>query len=147
VAGLDTSADFSVFISSEAVASDGSISASVGAVDTSTLGLTSTDFSTVDEAQAALAEVQGAIDALGDVQNTIGTLENRLGFAIGLATSQVVNKKAAESRIRAAKGRSAWRAARNSGERAWGNRVGIRDCRGRSRDTALRTACTGSRHS
>jgi flagellin len=100
VAGLDTSADFSVFISSEAVASDGSISASVGAVDTSTLGLTSTDFSTVDEAQAALAEVQGAIDALGDVQNTIGTLENRLGFAIGLATSQVVNKKAAESRIR-----------------------------------------------
>jgi len=29
-----------------------------------------------------------------------GTLENRLGFAIGLATSEMVNKKAAESRIR-----------------------------------------------
>ena len=34
------------------------------------------------------------------MQNTVGTLENRLAFAISLATSQIVNKKAAESRIR-----------------------------------------------
>jgi len=34
------------------------------------------------------------------VQNTIGTLENRLSFAISLATAQIVNTKAAESRIR-----------------------------------------------
>ncbi len=100
VAGLDTNADFSVFVSSEAVVTDGAISADIGAADTTTLGLTSASFTTVQEAQDALAEVEGAIDTLGDVQNTIGTLENRLGFAIGLATSQLVNKKAAESRIR-----------------------------------------------
>ena len=41
-----------------------------------------------------------AIDTLGDVQNKVGILENRLAFAISLAQSQVVNTKAAESRIR-----------------------------------------------
>ena len=34
------------------------------------------------------------------MQNTVGTLQNRLQFAISLAQSQVVNNKAAESRIR-----------------------------------------------
>jgi flagellin len=34
------------------------------------------------------------------VQNSVGILQNRLTFAISLAQSQVVNKKAAESRIR-----------------------------------------------
>jgi flagellin len=100
VAGLDTSGSFSVFVSSEAVVSDGSISSTIGTADTTSLGLTSTSFTTVAQAQAALAEVEAAVDTLGDVQNTVGTLENRLGFAIGLATSQLVNKKAAESRIR-----------------------------------------------
>ena len=46
------------------------------------------------------AEIAGAIDTLGDVQNSVGILQNRLTFAISLAQSQVVNKKAAESRIR-----------------------------------------------
>ena len=41
-----------------------------------------------------------AVDALGDVQNSVGTLQNRLTFAISLAQSQIVNTKAAESRIR-----------------------------------------------
>jgi flagellin len=100
VAGLDTGSAFSVFVSSEAVVTDGAISDTIGAADATTLGLTSASFATVAQAQAALAEVEGAIDTLGDVQNTVGTLENRLGFAIGLATSQLVNKKAAESRIR-----------------------------------------------
>jgi flagellin len=100
VAGLDVDQSFSVFVSSEAVASDGSISATIEGVDSVTLGLAQTTFTSVAEAQTALTQVQGAIDTLGDVQNTIGTLENRLAFAIGLATSQTVNKKAAESRIR-----------------------------------------------
>ncbi|MGH9310274.1 MAG: flagellin, partial [Vicinamibacterales bacterium] len=52
------------------------------------------------EAQAALTQVQSAIDSLGDIQNTIGTLQNKLSFAINLAQSQNVNTKAAESRIR-----------------------------------------------
>ena len=37
---------------------------------------------------------------LGTVVGTVGTLQNRLQYAIGLAQYQVVNTKAAESRIR-----------------------------------------------
>ncbi|MGE0393982.1 MAG: flagellin [Vicinamibacterales bacterium] len=100
VAGLDADEDFSVFVSSEASVADGAVSDTIGAADSSTLGLSATDFSDADEAQAALAEVQDAISSLGDVQNTVGTLENRLQFAMSLAQSQMVNNKAAESRIR-----------------------------------------------
>jgi len=100
VGGLDADEDFSVFVSSEATASDGSVSDTIGGVDASSLGLTITDLSDPDEAQDALAEIQDAVSNLGDVQNTIGTLQNRLQFAMGLAQSQAVNNKAAESRIR-----------------------------------------------
>ena len=41
-----------------------------------------------------------AIGSLGSVQGQVGQLENRLSYAIGLAQSQIVNNKAAESRIR-----------------------------------------------
>ena len=92
--------DFSVFVSSETVVANGVISGAIGAADTTTLGLTTTSFTDAAGAQDALAEVTAAIDALGDVQNTVGTLENRLTFAISLAQSQIVNTKAAESRIR-----------------------------------------------
>jgi len=47
-----------------------------------------------------LAEVSAAITSLGSVQNSVGILENRVQFAISLAQSQIVNTKAAESRIR-----------------------------------------------
>ena len=100
VAALDTAANFSVFVSSETNAADGVITGSIGAGDTTTLGLTSTSFTTAAEAQTALTQVTAAIDTLGDVQNSVGTLQNRLTFAISLAQSQVVNTKAAESRIR-----------------------------------------------
>ncbi|HVZ24267.1 MAG TPA: flagellin [Vicinamibacterales bacterium] len=100
VAGLGSSSSFSVFVSSESTASDGAVTDTIGAADSSTLGLTTTSFSTAAQAQTALGEVQDAISSLGDVQNTVGTLENRLGFAISLATSQTTNKQAAESRIR-----------------------------------------------
>lgn len=100
VAGLDASSDFSVFVSAEATASDGAVTDTIGAADTSTLGLSTTSFTDAATAQDALAEVTAAISNLGDVQNTVGTLENRLQFAVGLAQSQVVNKKAADSRIR-----------------------------------------------
>ena len=107
VAGLDTAnTNFSVFVSSETTASNGVISGNIigssqtGGVTASGLGLTTTSFSTITQAQTALGQVTSAITTLGTVQNSIGTLENRLGFAISLATSQLVNKKAAESRIR-----------------------------------------------
>ncbi len=100
VGGLDASDDFSVFVSSEATAADGAVSDTIGAADTTTLGLSTASFATAADAQDALAEVQDAISNLGDVQNTVGTLENRLQFAMGLAQSQMVNNKAADSRIR-----------------------------------------------
>jgi flagellin len=101
VGGLDQNQGFSVFVSSEATAADGIISGNIGAADTGSLGLSAANWggdSTL--AQASLGEISGAIDALGDVQNSVGILQNRLSFAISLAQSQVVNKKAAESRIR-----------------------------------------------
>ena len=100
VGGLDAASGFSVFVSSEATAADGIIAGTVGAADTGTLGLGQASWATSADAQASLAEVAGAIDTLGDVQNSVGILQNRLNFAISLAQSQVVNKKAAESRIR-----------------------------------------------
>jgi flagellin len=89
-----------VFVSSEATAADGIISGNIGAADTATLGLHQASWSTSSDAQASLGEISGAIDTLGDVQNSVGILQNRLTFAVSLAQSQVVNKKAAESRIR-----------------------------------------------
>ncbi len=100
VAGLDASAGFSVFVSSETTAADGIIGGTVGAADTTTLALTTASWTDASDAQASLTEIEGAIDTLGDVQNQVGILQNRLQFAISLAQSQFVNTKAAESRIR-----------------------------------------------
>ena len=100
VAGLDQDSSFSVFISAEATLSNGAVSGSFDGVNVAGLGLTTTAFTDATDAQSRLAEITAAIDVLGDVQNSVGTLENRLTYAISLATSQVVNKKAAESRIR-----------------------------------------------
>lgn len=101
VAEVDAPWDFSVFVSSEPTVSDGVITATnIGAADATSLGLTQTSFTNAAEAQTALAEVSSAIASLGDVQNSVGILQNRLQFAINLAQSQVVNTRAAESRIR-----------------------------------------------
>ncbi len=100
VAGLDADSSFSVFVSAETTVADGVITGSIGAADSTTLGLSSTSFTSATEAQTALAQVTAAIDTLGDVQNSVGTLQNRLTFAISLAQSQIVNTRAAESRIR-----------------------------------------------
>jgi len=101
VAGLDSDWDFSVFVSSEETAADGVISQDdVSAVDTTTLGLATTSFADASAAQDVLAEVAAAITSLGSVQNSVGILENRVQFAISLAQSQIVNTRAAESRIR-----------------------------------------------
>ena len=100
VASMTASASFSVFISSESTVSNGAVSGTIGAVETADLGITTTTFSTAAQAQTVLALVETAISNLGSVQNTIGTLQNRLQFAINLTSSQVVNTSAAESRIR-----------------------------------------------
>jgi flagellin len=101
VADLDATWSFSVFVSSETTVTDGVVSdASVAAVSTTGLGLTTTSFTTAAQAQTALGQVTAAIGALGGVQTEVGILQNRLQFAISLAQSQLVNTKAAESRIR-----------------------------------------------
>lgn len=99
VAGLTNGAAgtaFSVFVS----ASNGTIAGTLSGVDRTDLGITATTFTTVAEAQTRLTEVKAAVTALGGVQNEVGTLQNRLQFAVSLSSSQVVNTTAAESRIR-----------------------------------------------
>jgi flagellin len=93
-------ADFSVFVSSETDASDGAVTGEIDSATATGLGLTITTFTDASTAQDALAQVEDAIDELGDIQNVIGTLQNKLTFAINLAQSQQINSKAAESRIR-----------------------------------------------
>jgi flagellin len=95
VAGLDAAQNFSVF-----VGSGSTVGGSIGAVSSSSLALTTLSISTDTAAKAVVTAVTAAVSTLGAVQGAIGTLENRLQFAIALGQSQVVNIKAAESRIR-----------------------------------------------
>jgi flagellin len=97
VAGLDAGATFSVFVSNDGA--NGVVGGTVAAVTTTALGL-QTGVDTAANAQTALSEVTAAIATLGGVQAQVGTIQNRLQYAISLAQSQVVNNKAAESRIR-----------------------------------------------
>jgi flagellin len=104
VASLDTAAAFSVFISNDdtngVIASNGQIAT----VNRAGLGLGTFSLADATGAKDALGlitdKTDGAIKRLGDVQGQVGTLQNRLQFAMSLAQSQLTNKKAAESRIR-----------------------------------------------
>lgn len=98
VAGLDASEGFSVFVSSNGA--DGVIGGTIGAADATTLGVASLAVDTATNAAAAVTAITAAVSTLGDSQATVGTLENRLAFAISLAQAQIVGIKAAESRIR-----------------------------------------------
>ena len=98
VGGLATSQGFSVFVSNNGA--DGVVGGSIGAADTATLSISGLDVLSDTNAAAAVTAVASAITTLGSAQATVGTLENRLQFAITLAQSQIVNTKAAESRIR-----------------------------------------------
>ena len=101
VAGIDSQSSFSVFVSNTANATDGMVAGTVGAVTADDLGLTSS--ATIDSQEhaiAAVASVASAVSTLGGVQNAVGSLQNNLQFAVSLAQSQLVNTKAAESRVR-----------------------------------------------
>jgi flagellin len=102
VAGLSTAANFSVFISNDNAgsATDGKIAGTIAAVTTTSLGLASLSVASQAGAEAAVEAIATAVGTLGTSQAKIGTLQNQLQFAIGLAQSQVVNTRAAESRIR-----------------------------------------------
>lgn len=98
VAGLATSAGFSVFVSNNST--DGIIGGTVGAATATGLSINTAAIDTAANAALAVAAVATAVTTLGGVQGTVGQLENRLGYAISLAQSQVVNTQAAESRLR-----------------------------------------------
>jgi flagellin len=98
VAGLDASQGFSVFVSSNGA--DGIIGGTIGAADAATLGVDSLAVDTDTNAQAAVTAITAAVATLGQSQATVGTIQNRLQFAMTLAQAQIVSNKAAESRIR-----------------------------------------------
>lgn len=98
VAELATAQGFSVFVSSDGA--NGTIGGTIGAVDTTTLGVNALDVSSAATAATAVSTITTAVATLGSAQATVGTIQNRLQFAMTLAQSQIVNNKAAESRIR-----------------------------------------------
>jgi flagellin len=98
VAGLDADTVYSVFVSNDGA--DGKVGGTVNAVTTTALAISGTSVSSAGNAEAALTAVTAAIQTLGSTQGDVGTLENRLQYAISLAQSQIVSNKAAESRIR-----------------------------------------------
>jgi flagellin len=98
VAGLTAAQGFSVFVSNDS--GNGTIGGSVGRADTTGLAINSLDVSTAGNAATAVATLASAVTTLGGVQAQVGTIQNRLQYAISLAQSQIVNNTAAESRIR-----------------------------------------------
>jgi flagellin len=98
VAGLTTDQGFSVFISNDGT--NGVVGGTIGAADTASLNIDGLSVADASDAADAVSAIASAVSSLGDAQATVGTLENRLQFAISLAQSQVTNTKAAESRIR-----------------------------------------------
>jgi flagellin len=98
VAGLATDAGFSVFVSNDSA--NGTVDGTIDAVSTTDLGINALSVATQSAAESAIGTIASAVETLGASQAKIGTLMNRLQFAISLAHSQVVNTKAAESRIR-----------------------------------------------
>jgi flagellin len=98
VASLTASAGFSVFVSNNG--SNGVVAGTVGAATATALGVGTLTVDSQANAQTAVSTVATAITTLGTVQGQVGQLENRLSYAITLAQSQIVNNRAAESRIR-----------------------------------------------
>jgi flagellin len=95
VAGLDTAdMTFTVFVGSGA-----DITGTIDQADATGLGL-SGDITSAGNAATALTAVKTAVTNLGVAQGAVGTLQNTLQYRISLAQTQIVNIKAAESRIR-----------------------------------------------
>jgi flagellin len=98
VANLATAQGFSVFVSNNST--NGKIGRSIDAVTTTALSIGSLDLTSQSGAQTAVSSIASAVTSLGTVQGQVGQLQNRLSYAISLAQSQIVNNKAADSRIR-----------------------------------------------
>ena len=91
VGGGDTQADSQVSVN---------LSGATNIVDSTGLGIHADTIDTAAHALTAIADIGAAVTTLGNVQGAVGTGENDLQYAIGLANSQITNKSAAESQIR-----------------------------------------------
>jgi flagellin len=91
IGGGDTQADSAVTVD---------LSGAANQVDSTGLGVNAQTVDTVANAQAALTAIDTAIANLGLVQGKVGTGENLLQYASALASSQITNFSAAQSRIR-----------------------------------------------
>ena len=89
---------FSVFVSANGA--DGKITDTLGPATTADLLIDGSSLLDQADAETAVNDVKAAIVALGESQSTVGTLQNRLQYAISLAQSQMVNTMGADSRIR-----------------------------------------------
>ena len=98
VASLNASTGFSVFVSNNG--SNGVVSGTIAAVTTTSLTLEGHILTSQALAESAVEAVASAVTAVGTRQGTVGTIQNRLQFAIALAQTQVVSNSTAESRIR-----------------------------------------------
>lgn len=98
LAGLTSATTAGVYISNDGT--NGVVSVTIGAVTTNSLGLDSLSVTDVTGAKAAITALSNAVTSLGSVQGQVGAAQNKLQFAIAIAQSQIVNKTAAESRIR-----------------------------------------------
>ena len=100
IGSLNSATSYSVYISNDGT--NGTVAVSFGIATSSALGVTASTVNITDtaSAQAAITSISGAITSLGTVQGAVGSAQNRLQFAISIAQSQIVNKTAAESRIR-----------------------------------------------
>lgn len=91
IGGGDTQTDAQVSIN---------LSGSGNIVDSNGLGIAGDTVTSTTTAETALTHLATAVTNLGNVQGAVGTGENDLTYAIGLANSQIENKSAAESDIR-----------------------------------------------
>jgi flagellin len=80
--------------------SDGVASQGTTLNSTLTNGGSTLDISSQSTAEQAVTALSAAVNKLGDAQAVVGRGENQFSFAVNLATSQLSNLAAAESRIR-----------------------------------------------
>jgi flagellin len=76
------------------------ISFTIDGVDDASLGVDTTDISTLAGANTALDDLTSAIDAVSTIRSDLGTIQNRLGFTIASIDNAAENLQSSESTIR-----------------------------------------------
>jgi flagellin len=97
-------AALAVYIGGGATAADAQVTVDLSGagnqVDSTGLAINAQLVDTAAHAQTAITAINAAVSSLGLVQGKVGTGENLLQYASSLASSQITNISAAQSRIR-----------------------------------------------